>query len=336
MLKFKKGFSLIVAIIISVLFLCADSLYSHPLSKDFIRVPVGRVYDRIVEVIKDKEIRFATEEDAEAVSKANNIAWKGNSELQVIPDIASYRIKKDKYSCIISDMPAKGVTGVLWTARINTQGKPTALDPAVLWNRLTKDSPESKPDTLICYAIGVKPEFRGKKGGDVFARLISEAKEIAAIEKLRFVYTLSPTPRFEEFKAQYGTVLKGKGIPEELWIYAYLISVEGGGPFPYLDHLKDRGEYISISDYIKSAGTRIRLYCPTEGFHVGGNGAKIGAVLKNARPDCEYSIMYLYVNPESYSDYAGIKEKIMEILQLYIKTTSSASILNHIPANTGL
>ncbi|MDO8602306.1 MAG: hypothetical protein Q7O04_00455 [Candidatus Omnitrophota bacterium] len=311
----KKYFNLIAIII--ALFICADTLYSYPLSKDLLRVPVGRVYDRIVEVIKDKEIRFAKEIDAKAVSAANNVAWRDNWALQVTPSTVSSRIERDSRSCIISEMPDNSVDGVLWVARINTRGNPTALDPKVLWDRLTQSSPEAGSDTLICYAIGVTPEGSGKKGGGVSAKLIIEAREVAARDGLKFVYTLSPALRFEEFKTQYGEILKEKGIPEELWIYAYLVSIKDEGPFSYLEYIKEHG-YIPINEYIKTAGKR--LYCPTEGFHIIGNGAKIGAVLKNARPDCEYNVMYLYVNSES--GLAGIREKIMEILQRYNETNS--------------
>lgn len=286
---------------------------------------INRLFE---EVVEDSEIRFATEKDARAVSRANNAAWKGNEALQVTTETASSRIGRDSHSCIISEMPGEGVVGVLWVARINTEGN---LDPEVLWNRLTQGSPEPGSDTLICYAVGVIPEVSGKKvGGSVSTRLITEAKEVAAREGLQFVYTLSPTFRFEEFKNQYGKILEEALIPEKLWIYAYLISIKDGGPFPYLEYIKEHG-YVSIRDYIKTTGNK--LYCPTEGFHIIGNSAEIGIVLKGARPDCEYSIMYLYVDSEGGS--AGIEKKIMEILQSYSGTNSFVS-LNNVSIRIGL
>ena len=51
MMKFKKGYNLkIIAVILNIIFLCNATLYSCPVSKNTLRVPIGR-YDRMLEVL---------------------------------------------------------------------------------------------------------------------------------------------------------------------------------------------------------------------------------------------------------------------------------------------
>lgn len=331
MRKTYKITNIVLVFIFIGLFLWQNIAFCSSGRKLSLRVPSQIDYNRIEEILKYEEIRFAVKKDAQAVSKANNMAWKGNKALQVTREIVASGIERDSQSYIIYDTPEEGVTGVLRTARIKTRGNLAILNPKALWNRLVQGSPEKDSDTLICYAIGVIPGARGEKGGSVAIKLIMKAREVASRYRLKFVLTLSPTPRFEEFKARYGKILKKKLIPEELWIYAYLVSVEHGGPFPYLDIVKEYG-YISIQEYIRITGKR--LYCPTEGFHVIGCGAEIGSVLKNSRPDCEYGVIYFSANPEVHS--MGIEKEILEILQRYREATGLAANLSNILARKDL
>lgn len=62
MIKFKKPFAIkIISILLSILFLCNASLCAYPVSKDFLRVPIGD-YERLQETAKAAYIEVKTQE----------------------------------------------------------------------------------------------------------------------------------------------------------------------------------------------------------------------------------------------------------------------------------
>ncbi len=202
-----------------------------------LRVPVGIDPNRsshALEIARGNssngfQIRFAGIGEAKRVSDANNRAWDDNTKLYVTPDEVRRRIKRDPRSCVVYESSEKGILSVLWLGRIHTGGYLDSIEPGGLWDRVTSRPLENRLDTIICYSVGVVPEARGKNGNNISGKLIAEAKNIALREEIKYVSTLSPTPKFDQFVSEYGNWLRQRDVPESLWPYAYLICTKAKG-----------------------------------------------------------------------------------------------------------